>query len=99
MCVEQSTKAVLLHFGIDYPKEHDVSQQLLELSKRKLPKWFRDKIPEIARHVSELAKIRGLAGYGFEQAITKDYFKEYSSAAFEAARRIHMDCRRLLESR
>jgi len=99
MCVEQSTKSILVALGIDYPKEHDISGVFMKLSGNKaLPTWFRDKIPKITQYISELAEQRGLAGYGFETGITIDYFKDYSNRAIKAAREIHEACQRLLKA-
>jgi HEPN domain-containing protein len=68
MCVEQSTKSILLLLGIDYPKEHDVSDVFLELAQRNdLPEWFKEKIPFISKYIAVSAELRGLAGYGYEK--------------------------------
>jgi len=97
MCVEQSAKSVLLLLGIDYPKEHDVSDILSELAGREdLPRWFKEGIPFMSRHIAELAALRGLAGYGYEMGLGADYFKDYAGEALEAARTIHSLCERLV---
>jgi HEPN domain-containing protein len=100
MCVELSTKAVLLATGIDYPKDHDISGVFIELSAMKtLPEWFRKRVPVFTRYISELAEQRGLAGYGFEQGVEPDYFKDYSSKAFQYAKEVHESCAKLLRTR
>ncbi|MBS7626796.1 HEPN domain-containing protein [Candidatus Bathyarchaeota archaeon] len=97
MCVEQSAKSVLLLLGIDYPKEHDVSDVLSEAAGREdLPKWFKERIPFMSRYIAELAALRGLAGYGYEMSLGADYFKDYAGEALEAARTIHSLCERLV---
>ena len=97
MAVEQSAKAVLIALGIDFPKEHDVSIVFEDLAKRlDMPEWFRRKVPEIGKAVAELAEIRGLAGYGFEQGIGVEYFKDYAPEAFKKAREVHDACSKLL---
>ena len=97
MAVEQSAKAVLIALGIDFPKEHDVSIVFEDLAKRlDMPEWFRSKVPEIVKAVAELAEMRGLAGYGFEQGIGVEYFKDYAPEAFKKAREVHEACSKLL---
>jgi len=98
MAVEQSAKAVLIALGIDFPKEHDVSIVFEELAKRlDIPEWFRRKVPEIVKVVAELAEMRGLAGYGFEQGIGVEYFMDYAPEAFKRAREVHEACSKLLK--
>ena len=98
MAVEQSAKAVLIALGIDFPKEHDVSIVFEALSKRiDISEWFRRKVPEIAKAIAELAEIRGLAGYGFEQGIGVEYFKDYAPKANKKAREVYEACSKLLK--
>ena len=97
MAVEQSARAVLIALGIDFPKEHDISIGFETLAKRSdIPEWFRSKVPEIVKAVAELAEMRGLAGYGFEQEIGVEYFKDYAPEAFKKAREVHDACSKLL---
>jgi len=97
MDVEQSAKAVLIALGIDFPKQHDVSIVFEDLAKRlDMPEWFRSDVPEIGKAVAELAEMRGLAGYGFEQGIGVEYFKDYAHEAFKKAREVHEACSKLL---
>ena len=98
MGVEQSAKAVLIALGIDFPKEHDVSIAFETLAKRSdIPEWFRRKVPEIVKAVAELAEIRGLAGYGFEEGIGVEYFKDYAPEALKKAMEVHEACSKLLK--
>jgi len=97
MAVEQASKAVLIALGIEYPKEHDVSvvfKQIQEIEN--IPAWFVSMIPELANIISELAELRGLAGYGYEKGLDADYFKEYAPEAYEMARKHHEACAKLL---
>lgn len=97
MCVEQSAKAVLLWVGIDYPKEHDVSGVFRQLEGLKsLPRWFRHRVPALARSISELAEQRGMAGYGFESGVTAEYFAPYADRALTQARACFDICGKLL---
>lgn len=97
MAVEQASKAVLIAFGIEYPKEHDVSlvfKQLLGVEG--IPRWFESMIPELANIISELAELRGLAGYGYEEGLDVDYFKDYAPEAYEMAKKHFEACVKLL---
>lgn len=100
MCVEMSVKSVLLSVGIDYPKGHDVSDVFLQLvDQEKVPAWFRKEAPKIADIVAKLAEQRGLAGYGFEQGVTAEYFRGYAPEALRSAKKVHSDCKKLLLGR
>ncbi len=97
MAVEQSSKGVLIALGIDYPREHDVSDIFNELrNRRDLPKWFRNLVPNLSRNIAELAELRGLAGYGYEKGIDADYFKEYAPEAYNIAKNHVSICEKLL---
>lgn len=97
MAVEHSVNAVLLAFGISFPREHDVSPVLLRLKKQaRFPGWFSDELERIARVVSELAEQRALAGYGFEMGVDVETFRELAPKALEEARRTHNLCKKLL---
>jgi HEPN domain-containing protein len=64
--VEFSFKAALRWAGIDYPKQHDVSD-ILEKNADRFPRSFRDQIEEVAPLASELARQRSIATYGLER--------------------------------
>lgn len=98
MSVEHSSKAVLIALGMEYPKEHDVSivfKQILNL--KNIPQWFMDIVNELSENISELAELRGLAGYGFEEGIDVDYFKDYAPIAYEKAKKHYNACLKLLK--
>jgi HEPN domain-containing protein len=98
MAVEQSAKAVLFALGIDFPKEHDVSDVFLQLSNRDdLPTWFRGDVETISNLIAELAEQRGLAGYGFELGIDAEYFKPYAPQVLENARAAYQKCSKLVQ--
>ena len=98
MAVELSSKGVLLALGIDYPREHDVSDVFIELRDREdLPAWFREEVPALSRNIAELAELRGLAGYGYERGIDADYFKDYAPEAYGRAEEHVGTCERLLD--
>jgi len=96
MTVELASKAVLLAAGIDFPKEHDVSAVFRQLSAKDVPAWFREKIEWMTENITELARLRGLAGYGFEVGVDAEYFRDYAPQAYERARGHYALCERLL---
>jgi HEPN domain-containing protein len=97
MTVEQASKAVLIALGIEYPRAHDVSAAFKQISKiRDVPRWFSPILQELAGNISELAELRGLAGYGYEKGLDAEYFKEYAPKAYEKAKKHYEACARLL---
>lgn len=75
MAVEQASKAVLIALGMEYPKENDVGTAFKEIRIRGVPEWFIMIIDGLAGNVSELAELRGLAGYGYEKGLDADTSK------------------------
>ena len=97
MAVEQSSKAVLIALGIDYPREHDVSMAFKKISEIDgIPGWFTAILDELAENISTLAQLRGLAGYGYEEGVDADYFKDYAPEAYRKAEKHYDACSRLL---
>jgi len=66
-CVELSLKAALRAVGIDYPKVHDVSDVLADVSER-FPEWFRAEIDFLCESSKILTKKREISLYGGEEA-------------------------------
>ncbi|MFB0523241.1 MAG: HEPN domain-containing protein, partial [Candidatus Bathyarchaeia archaeon] len=54
-CMEYAVKAVLIAYGIDYPKIHAVGRFLFEIEE-KCPEWFLKQIPSIAEVTDSLAR-------------------------------------------
>lgn len=82
---ELAAKAILRRLAIEYPREHDVSDAIAA-SVEKLPEYLRNRVEEIKSLLTELARVRGPAFYGYEiegipanQAFTKDYAAEILS--------------------
>ena len=97
MAVEQASKAVLIALGIDYPREHDVSMAFKKISEIDgIPGWFTAILDELAENISTLAQLRGLAGYGYEEGVDVDYFKDYAPEAYQKAEKHYDACLRLL---
>ncbi len=97
MAIEQASKAVLIALGMEYPREHDVSAIFKRISKVEgIPTWFLSILDELATNISELAELRGLAGYGYEKGLDVEYFKDYAPIAYEKAKRHYESCGKLL---
>ncbi|MBS7655820.1 HEPN domain-containing protein [Candidatus Bathyarchaeota archaeon] len=97
MVVEHASKAVLIAFGVEYPKAHDISFVFKQISKKKnVPIWFLSMLNELASNISELAELRGLASYGYEKGLDVNYFKDYAPKAYEIAKKHYEACVKLL---
>jgi len=98
--VELSLKATLRYLAVEYPREHDVKDVLLEVAEsRELPEWFMKEIELMAAISSDLAKKRGPAFYGDEQALKPPsslFNKTDASNALKDAERVYENCKRLI---
>lgn len=99
--VELSLKAVLRFLAIEYPRDHDVRDVLLEVAySRKLPEWFMVDLEFMAAVSSDLAKKRGPAFYGDEQALkppSSIFTQVDASNALRNAERVYENCKKLLD--
>ena len=100
-CVEFALKAVLRLIGIEYPREHEISTVLMEVSeKKKLPEWFSSALSEISGVSKRLAEERGPAFYGEEKAFVPPgslYGEREAELAITDAERILNLCKRFFE--
>lgn len=97
-CVELCVKATLRAVGIEYPKQHEVSELVAKFSER-FPRWFQDEIPHIREASVSLFKLRELAFYGGEDTLLppeRVISGEDGKRAVEFARRALKACKRLL---
>jgi len=97
MAVEQALKAILILFGIEYPKKHDISSIFLNLKNRDIPKFFSKKIDEYAKLLNILVNKRGPAAYGYTEGITKNDFKEDAKNLKSEVEKVLKDCENLLD--
>lgn len=65
-CIELAIKSIFRLLSVEFPKEHDVSKVLLDISS-KLPEWFQKEIERVSSIVKELSEDRGPAMYGDER--------------------------------
>lgn len=96
MAVEQALKAILILYGIEYPKTHDVWKFYLNINKDNLPKWYIDRMEFHAKNLKNLVKLRERSAYGYVEGITKDDFKGDAVKYREAVKEILNDCRTLI---
>jgi len=96
--LELSVKAVLRYFAIEYPKEHDVGDALHEVS-GKVPDNLKSKFPRLKELLSELARVRGPAMYGYEREgipASKAFSKEYAAEKLKEVRELVELCSRFI---
>ncbi|MFQ6085848.1 MAG: HEPN domain-containing protein [Candidatus Bathyarchaeia archaeon] len=63
--LEYAVKGVLMAFGVDYPKVHEVGRFLHEVEE-KCPQWFVKELPAIAGITDSLARGRPRFRYPYE---------------------------------
>ncbi|MHA1273984.1 MAG: HEPN domain-containing protein [Promethearchaeota archaeon] len=97
MTVEHTLKAILILFGIEYPKIHNISPVYLELGSLDIPEWFLNKVDFHATILEELTEKRGLSAYGYVSGVSKDYFKEDANNYESSVKEILADCKRLIK--
>jgi len=96
--VELSLKASLRAYGVEYPKEHDVGEVLLNVSER-FPQWFRDEVGYMASVSADLASKRAAAMYGLEisgKGPSELFGLEDATKALDDANRVLGAVKRLL---
>ena len=99
-CVEFSVKALLRLVGIEYPREHEVSDVLLS-SLDRFPKGFRKSVKRMANTSATLLPKRGLATYGDERRLVpagKIFTKRDAIGAIKKAQEVLEGAKPLLRS-
>jgi HEPN domain-containing protein len=97
-CVEFSLKSSLRFLAVEYPREHDVSDVLVEVGDS-FPEWFHGHVEEIANVSRKLAVLRGPSTYGEEERgipPSKLFGEKEASAALADAKKVHSLCSKLL---
>ena len=98
MAVEQALKAILILFGIEYPKIHNISKFYMSINKNNIPKWFVNNMDLHAKTLKELIKLRGIAAYGYVEGLTKDDFKEDANKFKDSVIKVIDDCKNLIKA-
>ena len=92
-CLEYAVKAVLIAYGIDYPKIHEVGRFLYEIAE-KYPEWFLKQIPNIAEVTDSLARGRPKFRYPYEHPL--EDFKTAAEEILPKAEKALESCRKLI---
>jgi len=93
-CTEYAVKAVLIAYGVDYPKIHAAGRFLHEI-KEKYPQWFLKETQAIAEVTDDLARARPRFRYPYEHPP-----EQYAATANETmpeARKALESCRKLIK--
>lgn len=97
-CVELCLKAILKAVGIEYPKIHDVSDILVDVTNR-FPGWFQAEVGFLSESSKILVKKREPSLYGGEEAFLSPedvISKTDAEDALKRAKRTFESCRKLL---
>jgi len=97
MAVEQSLKAVLILFGIEYPKIHNISKLYLSMNKMNVPEWFVNNMDFHAKTLKTLVILRNKAAYGYADGLTKEDFKIDAIEYQDSITKIINDCEKLIK--
>jgi len=96
MAVEQALKAILILYGIEYPKKHDISNIYLSLKNKKVPEFFSKNIDNHAKILNILVKKKGPAAYGYVEGINKNEFMKDAKNLKQDVENILNECEQLL---
>jgi len=97
MAIEQALKAILILYGIEYPKKHDISNILIHLKQKDLPVFFSDNLDFYAKLLNNLVDKRGPAAYGYIEGISKENFKEDAFILKDDIENVLEACERVLD--
>lgn len=95
---ELSLKAILRSVGIEYPKEHEVSDAI-GANMAKFPDWFQSQVAYLEEASAWLSERRGPSMYGDEisgKPASHLFNNEDSRKALEFAKEAQRSCKRLL---
>ena len=92
-CMEYAVKAVLIAYGIDYPKIHAVGRFLYEI-REKYPQWFLEQIQAIAEVTDNLARGRPKFRYPYEHP--PEQYETTVREILPKAEKALQSCRRLI---
>ncbi|TFG24314.1 MAG: HEPN domain-containing protein, partial [Promethearchaeota archaeon] len=96
MAVEHALKAILILYGIEYPKKHDISIIYLSLKNKNLPESFSKNIDTHAKILNLLVKKRGSAAYGYVEGININEFMKDAKDLKQDVEVILNQCEKLL---
>lgn len=101
-CIELSIKGVLRVASIEFPREHDVSDVLINIAWREMgsPDWFTGRVEGMAKIMREITPKRGPAMYGFEKEMKPAnaiFSREDGAKAVQDARFVFETCKKFLQ--
>ncbi|MGB9700893.1 MAG: HEPN domain-containing protein [Thermodesulfobacteriota bacterium] len=95
-------KGVLRLLGIEFPREHDVSDVILQIGWKEIgaPPWFAENIEKLAKIMREITPKRGPAMYGFEKEMrpaAEIFSVDDGTKALNEAKFVFESCQRFFE--
>lgn len=91
---EYAVKAVLIAYGLDYPKIHGVGRFLIE-NKDKFPEWFVSNVDAMAEIVDSLARSRPRFRYPYEYPLEE--FEAFAKKICPKVQEMLRSCTKLIE--
>lgn len=91
--LEYAVKAVLIAYGFEYPKVHEVGRFLYDLRLR-FPQWFQEELDNVAKITDILARGRPRFRYPYEYPPKED--ETMVKQIFPMAKTALENCRRLI---
>ena len=93
-CMEYAVKAVLIAYGIDYPKVHAVGRFLYEI-KEKYPQWFLKQMQAVAEVTDNLARGRPRFRYPYEHP--PEQYETVAKEILPKVKKTLESCRKLIK--
>jgi len=93
-CMEYAVKAVLIAYGIDYPKIHAVGRFLYEI-REKYPRWFLKQMQAVAEVTDNLARGRPRFRYPYEHL--PEQYETVAKEFFPKVKKALENCRKLIK--
>jgi len=93
-CMEYAVKAVLIAYGIDYPKIHAVGRFLYEI-REKYPQWFLKQMQAVAEVTDNLARGRPRFRYPYEHPA--EHYETVAKAILPKVKKALESCRKLIK--
>jgi len=93
-CMEYAVKAVLIAYGMDYPKIHAVGRFLNEI-REKYPKWFLKQMQAVAEVTDNLARGRPRFRYPYEHP--PEQYETMAKEIFPTVKKALESCQRLIK--
>jgi len=93
-CMEYAVKAVLIAYGVDYPKIHAVGRLLYEI-REKYPPWFLKQIQAMAEVTDDLARGRPRFRYPYEHP--PEQYETMARETLSKAKKALESCRKLIK--